>query len=126
MRNTYSYPYDSQPTIYQQRNQNQNQRKNNNNEYDSEEDSSDVVFLGQSGPIQPVTPNEIVQNLQNNAPSIPNVVITKCVNEDLLVEINKIIYNPEKLHSILSRLNGVNPNDPIFDEFYNNENCSKS
>lgn len=124
MRNTYSYPYNIQPTIYQQRNQ--NQRKNNNNGYDSEEDSSDVVYLGESGPIQPVIPNEIVHNSQNNTPSIPDVVITKCVNEDLLAEIDKIVYNPEKLHSILSRLNGVNPNDPIFDEFYNNENRSKS
>lgn len=127
---TYSYQNAIPPFFYQQYQQNnQNRQKNINNNNDSEDDSSDVVYLGHSGPIPPISPNEVINNSQSKVINQPDVEITKIIKPSNQPdveesEIEKIIYNPEKLHSILSHLNGVNPKDPIFSEFYNHGNVS--
>ena len=119
-------------------------------EEEEEEDNSDVIYIGQSGPIEPVVTNEIVNDFRNEIDNnfgnettndFRNEVANDNINEienkqqdealssfddEMFVEIKKIIYNPEKLQSVLHRLKGVNPNDPIFDEFYNHEKHSES
>lgn len=73
---------------------------------DSEEDSSDIVFLGKA------KSSDIESNKK---------IIDK-INYEELAEIENVIYDRNKLHLILCHLNGVNPDDPIFNEFYNKQN----
>lgn len=93
------------------------ERTNTTDTNSESEDDSDVVCLDSKKPSDSTSDSDV--QFSPNESKNKNNIKPKVIDETMVESLRNDIYNPNILRSILSRLDGVNPNDALFNEFYN-------